>query len=52
LNPRLFETLLNAGYSQAASHVIECPGFDVNHQGHNPLRIAVAMGSVKLLALD
>lgn len=40
----LFETLLNAGYSKTAAHIILLPEFDINHKGHNPLRISVAMG--------
>jgi len=44
----LFEALLNAGYTKAAEHIMSLPEFDINHQGHNPLRIAVAMGCIDL----
>jgi len=44
----LFEALLNAGYTTAAEHFMSLPKFDINHQGHNPLRIAVAMGCIDL----
>ena len=43
-----FEALLNAGYTKAAEHIMSLPDFDINHQGHNPLRIAVALGAIDI----
>lgn len=44
----VFESLLNAGYTNVASEIIKMEGFDVNHAGHNPLRIAVATGNIDI----
>lgn len=47
-NLSVFEALLNAGYTVVAKALIELDAFDVNHQGHNPLRIAVATGNIDI----
>lgn len=47
-NLSVFETLLEAGFTQAANQLIDCSGFDVNHPGHNPLNSAIAVGSVNV----
>lgn len=44
----VFEALLKAGFTSAAKAVIELDTFDVNHQGHNPLRVAVATGNLDI----
>ncbi len=44
----VFEALLNAGYTKVAAEFIELDTFDVNHAGHNPLRISVATGCVDI----
>lgn len=47
----VFEALLNAGYTNAAKTVLEYAEFEVNHIGHNPLRIAVALGYIDLASI-
>lgn len=47
----VFEALLNAGYTNTAKTVIEYAEFEVNHIGHDPLRIAVALGYIDLASI-
>lgn len=44
----VFEALMKAGYTRTAAHIVELPEFDIDHVGHNPLRIAVAVGSLDI----
>lgn len=43
-----FELALDGGLSSIAQRLIAAPGFDVNHEGHHPLRIAIDLGYLDL----
>ncbi|GEM77858.1 ankyrin repeat domain-containing protein [Vibrio superstes] len=43
-----FELALNFGFSKLATAVSEAEGFDINHNGHNPLRLAIDLGYLEL----
>ena len=44
----VFEQALAGGFSKIAQMLIEHESFDVNHQGHHPLRIAIDLGYLEL----
>ncbi|BDM64269.1 UNC-44 ankyrin [Shewanella sp. NFH-SH190041] len=39
-----FELALKNGFSKLADEIMNCDGFDLNHHGHNPLRLAIDLG--------
>lgn len=39
-----FELALKNGFSTLAENIINSDGFDINHAGHNPLRLAIELG--------
>lgn len=47
-NKTAFELALAAGMSKIAWLLIENESFDVNHQGHHPLRVAIDLGFLDL----
>ena len=49
-NKSAFELALAGGLSNVARLLIESEGFDVNHQGHHPLRMAIDLGHLELAA--
>ena len=40
-----FELALKNGFSTLAENIIHCDDFDLNHAGHNPLWLAIELGS-------
>ena len=47
-NHSAFEIAISSGYSKIANLLIECPEFDINLSGHNPLRLAIDLGFIDI----
>jgi ankyrin repeat protein len=47
-NHSAFEIALSSGFSKVANILIECPEFDINLSGHNPLRLAIGLGFIDI----
>ncbi|MEZ9171736.1 ankyrin repeat domain-containing protein [Vibrio cyclitrophicus] len=43
-----FELTLNYGFANLATAISELPTFEINHKGHNPLRLAIDLGYLDL----
>ncbi|GAL04806.1 ankyrin repeat protein putative [Photobacterium aphoticum] len=43
-----FELALKNGFSSLAEELMGCEGFNFNHIGHNPLRLAIELGFLKI----
>ncbi|QSX33291.1 ankyrin repeat domain-containing protein [Shewanella avicenniae] len=43
-----FELALSHGFTSLAEVIISTSGFDVNHSGHNPLRVSIDLGFVAI----